>query len=59
MLLSAGEGDAALADKGIEATGKFEDLSADMCDSGGIFYLLVASIRAAEADVRVVQLVRI
>ena len=36
LLLAAGEGDAALADDGLEAAGKVEDLGGDVSGAGGV-----------------------
>jgi len=51
LLLAAGEGDAALADHGVEAAGKFEDLGGDVGDGGGLFDLVGGGVGRAEGDV--------
>ena len=51
LLLAAGEGDAALADDGLEAAGELEDLGGDVGGGGGVEDLGVGGVGAAEGDV--------
>lgn len=51
LLLAAGEGDAALADHGVEALGELEDLGGDVGDGGGFLDLFSSCLGDTEGDV--------
>ncbi len=51
LLLAAGEGDAPLADQGLEAEGELEDFGGDVGDAGGAFDLGFGGVGCAEGDV--------